>query len=246
MEERRILLSEKQTGFKPLGFIESSFRTKFGTPRQPGLAPSSKAKLKLRRDLQPELSLQGLEGFSHAWLIFEFHENTNKIFRPKIHPPRLGGKTVGVFATRSPHRPNPIGLSLVKVDRVDRDGIEMSGIDLIHGTPVIDIKPYVPGIESPQGASAGWLVEVAEKNWDVEFSSECQMFFESLPSQEAEHLQNLIKESLALDPRPVLYRDMFDPETAQEHAVYLEDFDVHFQYEAERILVLKILRSAGP
>ena len=99
----------------PIGFLKSCYPDKFGTPRQPGLVSGARAELKLRSDLQPELALQGLEGFSHIWLIFIFHKNQSARYHAKVHPPRLKGEPIGLFATRTPHRPNPIGLSLVEL-----------------------------------------------------------------------------------------------------------------------------------
>ena len=132
---------------EPIGYIESCFKDKFGTPRQPGLVKKAWAKLKIRADLQPEESLQGLEGFSHVWLIWVFHQNKVSRYHAKVHPPRLGGKSMGLFATRTPHRPNPIGLSLVEIVRVEKDGIVVSGADLVDGTPILDIKPYLQEVE---------------------------------------------------------------------------------------------------
>ncbi|RYZ79837.1 MAG: tRNA (N6-threonylcarbamoyladenosine(37)-N6)-methyltransferase TrmO, partial [Proteobacteria bacterium] len=126
----------------PIGTLESCYRDKFGTPRQPGLSPEAWSKLKIRADLQPAQALEGLEKFSHVWLIFEFHQNKTARYHAKVHPPRLGGESMGVFATRSPHRPNPLGLSLVKLVKIEGDCLFFAGADLVDGTPIFDIKPY--------------------------------------------------------------------------------------------------------
>jgi tRNA-Thr(GGU) m(6)t(6)A37 methyltransferase TsaA len=230
LEERKDLLTQKTTGMVPIGTIDSIFKTRFGTPRQPGLTPSATAKLKIRKELQPAQCLEGLSEFSHVWLLFQFHENTNKVFRPKIHPPRLDGKTIGVFATRSPHRANPLGLSLVKLEKIDNDTLYFSGIDLIDGTPVFDIKPYLPNVESIPDAKMGWVGQADAQTWPVEFESSVDV---------NESLKKLITEVLERDPRPLVYKEMdsLSEESGQEHAVYLDGMDVHFKFMNDRIRV---------
>lgn len=138
---------------KPIGCIESCFKEKNGIPRQPSICPTSKANLSINIEgfTNPEHSLLGLEKFSHVWIIFHFHKNTNKNVKAKVKPPRLDGAKVGVFASRSPHRPNPIGLTLAKLNGIIGNTLLLSGIDLLDGTPVLDIKPYVPDYdEAPE------------------------------------------------------------------------------------------------
>jgi len=131
--------------FKPIGCLESVFREKFGTPRQSGFVKNARARLTITNEIDSSC-LDGLEGFGYIWVVFVFHKDlegagyNNK--KSKIAPPKLEGEKMGVFATRSPHRFNPIGLSIAKVDKVDKRTIYMSGIDLVHGTPIMDIKPY--------------------------------------------------------------------------------------------------------
>ncbi|KAJ3120881.1 hypothetical protein HK100_012610 [Physocladia obscura] len=136
-----------------IGHITSPYSTRNGTPRQPSLVPSAKARLVLQKSI-PKSSLQALSEFSHAWIIFHFHQNTNihkSQFKGTIKPPRLNGASVGVFSTRTPHRPAPVGLSLGRIIEVNvSDGwILFQGLDLVHGTPVIDIKPYVAFSDTP-------------------------------------------------------------------------------------------------
>lgn len=131
---------------EPIGEIRSCFAEKNGTPRQGAVCPSSRASLtlKLPDHLNAQHALDGLAGFSHVWLLWHFHSNGNNTVHSKVRPPRLDGERVGVFATRSPHRPNPIGLSAVGLERVEGDTLHLTGVDLIDGTPVFDVKPYVP------------------------------------------------------------------------------------------------------
>lgn len=243
--------------FEPIGYLESCYVDKFGTPRQPGLVPESWARLRLDRCWQPEQSLQGLEGFSHLWLVFVFHKNENGRFHAKVHPPRLGGASQGVFSTRSPHRPNPIGLSLVKIEKVESDGLILSGADLINGTPILDIKPYLPEIESHSDARAGWTTTVPAISREIRWSPKVQVEFLEWATAYVEQrvgeglsvsgLQGMIENSIALDPRPVVYRGQEGHESKyrQEHAIRFFNIDVHFHFETEtlvwvdRLLIVK-------
>lgn len=226
--------------YKPIGYVKSVFKTRFGTPRQPLLVPSAQATLELRRDLQPELALEELEKFSHIWLIFEFHENLNKIARPKVHPPRLEGKTVGVFASRSPHRPNPIGLSLVKLEKIEGGTLYLSGIDLIDGSPVLDIKPYIKYVESQPNATEGWLqnpIPQLNVTFYQGFEDDIRREQPVLTDSEIDELKTLIEEVIEKDPRPQVYRETNHKD---EHAVYLGPWNVLFRFGENSVHVLKV------
>ncbi|XP_077427157.1 tRNA (adenine(37)-N6)-methyltransferase [Vanacampus margaritifer] len=135
----------------PIGYIHSCFSEKNGTPRQPTVCGSSRAELRLQHSVfnNPEHALVGLEQFSHIWVIFLFHKNGHMSHKAKVKPPRLNGERVGLYSTRSPHRPNALGLTLTKLDKIVGDTIHLSDIDMIAGTPVLDIKPYIPDYDSP-------------------------------------------------------------------------------------------------
>jgi tRNA-Thr(GGU) m(6)t(6)A37 methyltransferase TsaA len=181
--------------------------------------------------VQPELSLQGLNGFSHIWVIFLFHKAQHKNYRPKVQPPRLEGGRVGVFASRSPHRPNPIGLSLLELVEVNRSGVWVKGVDLIDGTPVLDIKPYLPEVESQPHAQRGWLEELSWKPLRVEWtsSSEVQVSVEA-KRLNCLRLKELIENTLAQEPRPQVYRqaDQRAQPYKEKYAFELYDLDVVF------------------
>jgi tRNA (adenine37-N6)-methyltransferase len=146
--------------FTPIGIVHSPFKEKFGVPRQPGIATAARATLELLPPYDREEALEGLSGFSHVWLVFVFHATAAQGWQPSVRPPRLGGNVrVGVFASRSMFRPNPIGLSVVELEGYGReDGrlvLHVKGADLIDGTPVLDIKPYIPTrTASPMRAAA--------------------------------------------------------------------------------------------
>ena len=230
---------------EPIGYIESCFKDKFGTPRQPGLVKKAWARLKIRGDLQPAEALQGLEGFSHVWLIWIFHQNKTARYHAKVHPPRLGGKSMGLFATRTPHRPNPLGLSLVELVRVENDSIIVAGADLVDGTPILDIKPYLPEVESIPDARVGWPAEVSKEPIQVEFSEKAEGLLHLWQARNPDKaLREIIEETLKLDPRPVVYRGYEDSESPYrtEHAVRLFDGDIHFKFEgASQVQVFDIL-----
>jgi tRNA (adenine37-N6)-methyltransferase len=223
---------EQQQILTHIGYVESCFIDKFGTPRQPGLAPDSKAFLRLNPEWQPEESLQGLEGFSHLWVLFWFHKNNqNTRFHAKVFPPRMEGEKVGVFSTRSPHRPNPIGLSLVKIEKIEKSGVWVSGIDLIEGTPILDIKPYLPYAEAKPEAQGGWTSEkVQSPAIEVHFS--CPEKLEKWLAKRPE-IKALIVQTLSLDPRPNVYKGYEGEESPyrSKHAVRLYEGDVHFEFQ---------------
>lgn len=227
-------------------------------PRQSRLIGEATARLKLRADLQAEQSLQGLEGFSHVWLIWIFHENRTARFHAKVHPPRLGGESIGLFATRTPHRPNNIGLSLVQLVGIEDGILLLGGIDLMDGTPVLDIKPYLPELESVPDARAGWMPSAAKPAVEVTFTPEAEQALEEWTTafrrggraSEAERLRGLIVETIRHDPRPLFYRgDEEAPAEEQKkarHAFRLFEGDVHFRMTAPaRAEVFTILQEAG-
>jgi tRNA-Thr(GGU) m(6)t(6)A37 methyltransferase TsaA len=193
---------------QPIGHMKTAFTEKFGTPRQSGLVPSATGVLKLSPNPDFAKALQQLEGFSHVWILFLFDRHLNQEWRPLIHPPRvLKSRTVGVLASRSPHRPNPIGLSAVRLERIDLNaagGIEIhfSGVDLLDGTPVLDIKPYLPYTDSIPEAEAGWAKEDID-TYPVLFSEASLVALASEETRQIPRLQQLISEMLSIDPRPI-------------------------------------------
>lgn len=210
---------------QPIGLIQSDFPDKFGVPRQPGLAPSARAILTLIAPYNDPLAVRGLETFSHLWLSFLFH-HTPERWTPLVRPPRLGGNAkVGVFASRSPNRPNRLGLSLVELSAIETHGgvrLHLSGCDLISGTPVLDIKPYLPWAEALPDARAGYAPDPPPQ-LAVRFSAAAEATLAT--REDAASLRELIRQVLAQDPRPA-YR-----KGAEErlYGVRLRDVDVRFQ-----------------
>lgn len=231
--------------FQPIGFLKSCYPDKFGVPRQSGLVKKAYSELQIAPEFQPEFSLQGLEGYSHLWLQFVFHLNTSARFHAKVHPPRLEGATMGLFATRSPHRPNPIGLSLVEIVEVQKDKLILAGADLVDGTPILDIKPYLPMIESQPQARGGWASEVQKEEIQVEFLPQTMEILQKWVERTGKkELPEVISEVLKQDPRPVIYRG-YEAQSSpyrNKHAFRLYDGDIHFEFaEKNRVIVFDIL-----
>jgi tRNA-Thr(GGU) m(6)t(6)A37 methyltransferase TsaA len=228
--------------FEPIGVIETPFKERFGTPRQPSLVPSSWGILRLRDGLNLYGCLEGLEGFSHVWLVFVFHENTNKMVRGKIHPPRLEGEKIGLFATRTPHRPNPIGLSAVKIEKVEANAVYFSGVDLVNGTPILDLKPYLPSSDSIPEAATGWTGNKAERKVTVSFSERALNDLVERVGERAVRFRSAIQELLELDPRPVFYRGTPDnPNPYTDHYGFrFDDLNVVYRMVDAQAEVLEI------
>jgi tRNA-Thr(GGU) m(6)t(6)A37 methyltransferase TsaA len=192
----------------PIGIVRSCFGEKFAVPRQPGLCPSAWGELVFHPPYRSHEAVRGLEGFSHIWLIFGFHETVSQGWSPTVRPPRLGGnQRVGVFASRSTFRPNGLGLSLVRLEGIDENSLDapilkLGGLDLIDGTPVYDIKPYLPYAESVPDARAGFAAAVIPR-LDVEIDDAATADFDALP----ERARHLIREALSLDVRPAVRAD---------------------------------------
>lgn len=185
---------------RPIAYIENDYKEKFGVPRQSGLV-SLKSRITFLPEFSDPNALRGLEDFTHIWLIWEFSETDNPTFSPTVRPPRLGGNVrKGVFGTRSPFRPNPLGLSVVKLEEIGHGYLKVSGADLMDGTPIYDIKPYLPYIDSIPQASDGWSLSTKESLLKVSFP-------EKLLSVIPEDKRAGLIETLAQDPRPQYQND---------------------------------------
>lgn len=184
---------------KIIAKIKTDFPTKFGIPRQSGII-ENEALIIFEKEYRNEQALKGIEGFSHLWLIWKFSETEIESWKPTVRPPRLGGnKRVGVFATRSPFRPNPIGLSSVKLLGVEKTkeglALKVSGADLMNDTPIYDIKPYLPFTDCHTDATGGFAEEQMNNNLSVVLSDE---LVQKIPSEKLE----IFKTVLSQDPRP--------------------------------------------
>jgi len=221
-----------------IGIIHSCYGQKFGIPRQPGLVKSATAYLELLEPYNRLEMVKGLELFSHIWVHFFFHQTVDQGWRPTVRPPVLGGKKrVGVFASRSPHRPNHLGLSVVRLVQIvhegTRIGLELAGIDLLDQTPVVDIKPYLPYSDRVEEAGGGFTITPTIH--PVAFTPEAEQFCTVYEERTGRPLRQLITESLGHDPRPAAHRT-----TDQHYGMKLWELNVRFVVENERFLVEKI------
>ncbi|RJG47625.1 tRNA (N6-threonylcarbamoyladenosine(37)-N6)-methyltransferase TrmO [Motilimonas pumila] len=212
----------------PIARVRSPYKEKFAIPRQPGLVTAAKGRIEFLAGYQNDEMLQGIEQFSHLWLIFVFHHTQEQGWKPSVRPPRLGGNAkMGVLASRSTFRPNPIGLSVVKLEnviRLDKDvSLEISGMDLVDGTPLLDIKPYLPYADSLPDAQAGYAQQEPDVELDVVFTQNAQAQLSALSGQA--ELQTLIEQVLAQDPRPAYRKGKPD---AKQYGVKLAEFNVCF------------------
>lgn len=224
-----------------IGRIHSPYKEKFAVPRQPGLVQDGGGELHLFPPYNQPEAVRGLEEFSHLWVMFIFHQTMEGGWRPTVRPPRLGGNArVGVFATRSTFRPNPLGMSLVELKGIRCQGkeviLELGSLDLVDGTPVVDIKPYLPFAESQPQALAGFAQNAPEANMPVTFSTLAETQLAANLTRYP-HLRRFITQVLGQDPRPA-YRK--GEELERDYAVRLLDFNVRWRVVADQNQVISL------
>ena len=230
--------------FKVIARIKSDFPDKFGIPRQSGLLRGLKSTIVFESDFRNADALRGLDGFSHLWLLWIFSENVRDSWKPTVRPPRLGGNTrLGVFATRSSFRPNPIAMSCVKIESInlvgeDSPSITVSGADLMDGTPIVDIKPYLPYADSVPEATGGFAEAVRFNKLEVEFADGLLAKLNGSFSQGHQFPQEkmaALVELLSEDPRPAYQRN-----ADRIYGIKFAGFDVRFRVEDNRLTVVAI------
>ena len=223
--------------FEPIGLVHSCFAEKFAIPRQPQLAPAARGVLELFPPYDKPEALAGLEGISHLWLLFVFHAAASGEQHLRVRPPRLGGnQRIGVFASRSTHRPNPIGQSVVRLEGIEAGRLLISGIDLLDGTPILDIKPYVPYADAlPDARNA--LADAAPAQLAVDWSESALLQARTQAQRLEQPVVELIEQCLAQDPKPAYQR----PAADREYGVRFWDINVRWHYpQADRIRVLAV------
>ena len=219
--------------FKIIARIKSDFHEKFGIPRQSGLVQSLRATICFEPEFRNADALRGLEGFSHLWIMWIFSENIRSTWSPTVRPPRLGGnKRLGVFATRSSFRPNPVALSCVKIERIDLDTPEgpkivVSGADLMDGTPIVDIKPYLPYTDAHPEAVGGFAEAVRQIKVHVKPSEQLN----KLPKEK----RSALIEVLEQDPRPAYQHD---PERV--YGFPFAEYEVKFKVVGDELEIVSI------
>ncbi len=219
---------------KPIAHIKSDFSSKFGIPRQSGLIDELEATVIFEPEFRNPDALRGIEGYSHIWLLWLFSECAEKEWSPTVRPPRLGGnKRMGVFASRSPFRPNSIGLSCVKlisINETDENGISLtvSGADLLDGTPIIDIKPYLPYVDSHPEASGGFALQEKEGSLEVDFP---EHLMSDIPQDKRKALTAVLKQ----DPRP-----QYQDDAERIYGLEFAGYDVRFRIADKVLTVVEV------
>ena len=216
--------------FEQIGVVRSPYKEKFAVPRQPGLVKSGGGELHLIAPYNQADAVRGLEAFSHLWVLFIFHQTMEAGWRPTVRPPRLGGNArMGVFATRSTFRPNPVGMSLVELNGIrcqkEQVILELGGLDLVDGTPVVDIKPYLPFAEALTDARASYAQQAPQADMPVYFTDALAAELVHLEKRYP-RLREFIVDVLAQDPRPA-YRK--EEDAGKAYAVWLLDFNVRWR-----------------
>ncbi len=220
---------------KIIAHIQTDFSSKFGLPRQSGLIDEIEGKIIFEKEYRDPQAFRGLEDFSHIWLLWQFSEAKRETWSPTVRPPLLGGNArMGVFATRSPFRPNPIGLSCVKLERIELTPdcgpvLFVRGSDLMNGTPIYDIKPYLPYADSKPDALGGFTQNLSERRLEVDCPAD---LLEKIPAQKREALLSV----LASDPRPSYQND---PERV--YGFGFAGFEIKFKADSENLSVIDII-----
>lgn len=232
--------------FNIIGQVNSPYKEKFAIPRQPGLVSSAKATITLSGDANNAELVRELAQFSHIWVLFIFHGTQEQGWKPLVRPPRLGGnKKVGVLATRSTFRPNPIGMSVVKLDAIDIQEkqviLHISAIDLLDKTPVVDIKPYVPYSDSIPEAEAGFAQAPPKNDLAVTFSDKALLSLEQY-TQAYPNLTQLIEQVLIQDPRPAYKQAKADNKL---YGMHLYDLNIEWQMQSlTEVMITNITKIA--
>lgn len=227
-----------ETIIEPIGILRSCYPEKFGTPRQPNLVKNGQGVVEILSPYTIAEAFYNLEAFSHIWLIFSFSQAISRGWQPSVRPPRLGGNTkVGVFASRSPQRPNFLGLSAVKLEHVDispdQINVHVSGLDIVDDTPIYDIKPYIPYSDNIEACDG--YAPTPQTSCTVTFSDKTHAFCKGYEQRTGRDLQPLIKEVLSQDPRPAYHK-----QEGKEYGVRLWDTNIRFRYHKNSFLVFDI------
>lgn len=218
---------------KPIAHIKTDFKEKFGIPRQSGIVEEIKGEIIFEKTFRNPDSLRGIEEYSHLWLIFDFSENHRDIWSPTVRPPRLGGNTrVGVFATRSPFRPNNLGLSCVKLEGIKRDEksgdiLIVSGVDLLDNTPIFDIKPYIPYCDCKRDATGSFSEDFKDYKIKVLYNRD---IFKNISKETQEQIIKLIEQN----PKPA-YK-----EEKKQYKFLFSQYEICFEISGETAKILKI------
>ena len=222
---------------KTIAYVRNDFSSKFGVPRQPGLVPEVVSTIVFELEYRVAEALRGIEGYSHLWVIWRFHQAERESWSPTVRPPRLGGNArVGVFATRSPYRPNPIGLSVVRLLAVERDErfgtvLRVSGADMVDGTPVLDVKPYLPYADCVPEATGGFTQNTEKRQVEVVCP---EPWLAMVPEEKRGALLGILRQ----DPRPAYQND-----PTRVYGFGFAGLEVRFRVEDGTLTVIEITKE---
>lgn len=229
--------------FHQIGIIHSCYKEKFAIPRQPGLVKHATASIELLAPYNHPDSLNGLEDFSHIWVSFIFHENIGKAFKHQVKPPRLNGVKKGVYATRSPYRPNPLGLSVVELKSIEINEkgcyLHLSGGDFLDQTPVIDIKPYIAYSDRIDKTQESYLPSLAEADFKVILSEVAEQKIQAIELRYPE-IRLFIQELLSQDPRPY-----YTKKIKKAYSARVYDYDLHWVMDDNEVRVVDIMENTN-
>jgi len=230
----------------PIAYINTPYKQKFAIPRQPNLVREARGEIIFENDFADPNCLRGIEQFSHLWLVFVFHETADKGWAPTVQPPRLGGKeNMGVFATRSTFRPNPIGLSVVENLGWKQQGasltLQVGGLDLLDGTPILDIKPYLPYADALPQAKAGFAETAPSSAYEIRYSVDAELSLQELESSYPD-LRSFISSVLKQDPRPAWRKKEQD---TKRYGMTLFHLNIKWQVYESHIEVISILPESS-
>lgn len=233
-------MNEQAWTFHCIGRVHSPLKEKFGLPRQPGLVPALHGQIEILPPYDRDEAFRELTGYSHIWLLSVFHLNLREQWQPTVRPPRLGGnERVGVFASRAPYRPNPIGLSLCALHGMSREQgrllLFISGCDLVDGTPLLDIKPYLPYTDSVADARAGFAPEQPLAQLTISWSTQARQQLAELQADYPD-VQQLTQDLIAQDPRPAYQRG------TAEYGMHVYDLNIRFRVSNSQASILSIER----
>ena len=230
--------------FTPVAVVKSCFKTKFGIPRQPGLVQEANGEIVLLPPYNQPNTVRGLEAFSHIWVLFVFHQTIREHWKATVRPPRLGGdKRIGVFSSRSPFRPNPIGLSVLKLNEVIcRNGkvsLLVEGLDMVDGTPVIDIKPYVPYADAIPAARGSFAQDAPDANaLPVSFTEKAALLCSQIEAGGLKDFRQLAEKLIAANPRPA-----YQKIPGRVYGIFLYGYEVVWQASENGALVTDISKT---
>lgn len=230
----------EEINIKPIGIVRSELRHRYETPRQGILAGDAVSVIELYAGNNFQQALKNLDGFERIWILYRFHLNDG--WKPMVTPPRHTRKKVGVFATRSPHRPNQIGMSCVKLEKIEGLKIYISQSDILDGSPVLDIKPYLPYSDAFPDSETGWVTGGVENIYKVIFEDAAETRIKWLKEKANINLKNFARLQLEFNPGDTSRKRISG--TGSEFVLAYRTWRIHFRInECTREVTISNIQS---